>query len=75
MFTARALSPVTGKPHVPHCMCWECCKTNEQHTAKFHSVTEGEKQRSYRLFIGKQLFPDPEEVLAKLSQALNEAFL
>lgn len=44
-------------------------------TQRSSTVTEGKWQGSYRLFIGKQLFPDPEEVLAKLSQALNEAFL
>lgn len=42
MFTARTLSPVTGKPHVPHCMCWECCKTNEQHTSEVPQEQGGE---------------------------------
>lgn len=70
VFAARALGPVTGEPHVPHCVCWQCCNTNERHAA-----TQGKRRRSYRLFIGQQLFADPEEVLAKLSQALDEAFL
>lgn len=33
------------------------------------------KNSSYRFFVGQQLFPDPEEVLAELSQAFNEALL
>lgn len=28
-----------------------------------------------RLFVGQQLFPDPEEVFAELSQPFNEALL
>lgn len=32
-------------------------------------------KRAYRLFVGQQLFPDPEEVFAELSQPFNEALL
>lgn len=38
------------------------------------SGTERNK-RAYRLFVGQQLFPDPEEVFAELSQPFNEALL
>lgn len=34
-----------------------------------------EKIASYRFLVGQQFFPDPEEVLAELSQAFNEALL
>lgn len=34
-----------------------------------------EKVASYRLLVGQQFFPDPEEVFAELSQAFNEALL
>lgn len=36
---------------------------------------KGEQKSSYRFFVGQQLFPDPEEVFAELSQAFNEALL
>lgn len=36
---------------------------------------EEKKTSSYRFFVGQQLFPDPEEVFAELSQAFNEALL
>lgn len=32
-------------------------------------------KNTYSFFVGQQLFPDPEEVLAELSQPFNEAFL
>lgn len=55
-----------------------CDKTNEEHThthtlKKFNSIQRNKS--SYRFFVGQQLFPDPEEVFAELSQTFNEALL
>ena len=73
------------------CVSWDKCgsfhvpclniKTNiiKRYTRLFHFqtpvLTKKEWTWTYRFFVGKKLFPDPEEVLAKLSQAFNEAFL
>lgn len=44
------------------------------HTLKKFNSMERIKS-AYRFFVGQQLFPDPEEVFAELSQAFNEALL
>lgn len=61
--------------HMYLTVCVGSAVKQTRNTKQSCTVTEGKLQTSYRLFVGKQLFPDPEEVLAKLSQTLNEAFL
>lgn len=45
------------------------------HTGEKKSNCINGNKSSYRFFVGQQLFPDPKEVFAKLSQPFNEALL